>query len=175
MKNSNPEEDSEGLPGPDAEVEVFHRVNKLKLKAGAGLHEGPGFIDSRSVQRAQTKVEGHEAVYNREMIDIMAGIDEIWARNLKEHNDDVREELYHKANHIKDLASVFGFTLMQYFGQSLRDFTAKMDVSKPEHQIIVKAHIDVMKIVFQEKIKHSGGEKAEELKKIVIKAIEKYS
>ena len=85
------------------------------------------------------------------------------------------EKVYHSANHIKDLASTFEYALMQHFGESLRNFAEKIDINKKEHHIIVDAHMNVMWVVYKENIKDHGGPKAEELKKIVAVAIEKYS
>jgi hypothetical protein len=84
------------------------------------------------------------------------------------------EKIYHTANHLKDLASTFSYELMQHFALSLRDFTESIDVNKKEHHIIVQAHRDVMWVVYHENIKDHGGPKAEELKQIVAKAIEKF-
>ena len=163
----------------DDRVEIFHRVNRLKLKTGAGLNDGPGFIDPHAVNRAQGIIQTKESLYPKIVEESLKKLESSW-KNFKESaNDDVRktsmEQIYHTANHIKDLASTFNYELMQHFALSLRDFSERIDVSKKEHHIIVQAHNDVMWVVYHENIKDQGGPKAEELKLIVAKAIEKYS
>lgn len=159
------------------DVQVFHRVNKLKKKAG-GEGDGPGYIDKDAIKRAQTViVQKHEA-YTQEVEVVISSIESSWNEALEEHmrgEEASLESLYHYANHIKDLASTFGYELMQHFGSSLRDFIETVDLTNKAHHIIVKAHIDVMWVAYKENIRDHGGEKAEELKMFVAKAIEKYS
>ncbi|HEY8191281.1 MAG TPA: hypothetical protein VIG74_02560, partial [Alphaproteobacteria bacterium] len=83
--------------------------------------------------------------------------------------------LYNYANNVNDMAETYGYGLMAHFGKSLRDFCEYIDVVNPAHHVIAQAHIDVMKIVYNENIRDHGNPKAEELKMIVAKAIEKYS
>lgn len=161
----------------DKKAEVYRRVNKLKLKAGAGLHDGPGQIDPYAVERAQTVVQKKEHLYRNEVEENLKRMNEAWKKLQSEDDavkEDGREELYHYANHIKDIASVYKYELMQHFGQSLREFCEKIDTSKVEHSAIVQAHIDVMNVAYKQNIKDQGGEVADELKTMVEKAIDKY-
>ncbi len=162
----------------DNKVEVFHRVNRLKLKTGAGLHDGPGFIDPHAVNRAQSVIQTKESLYPKIVEESLKKLQVSWAGFKAAANDDDRnkfmEQIYHTANHIKDLASTFNYELMQHFALSLRDFSERIDVNKKEHHIIVQAHNDVMWVVYHENIKDQGGPKADELKQIVAKAIERY-
>ena len=159
-------------------VEIFHRVNRLKLKTGAGLHDGPGFIDTHAIKRAQGVIEKKETLYTKVVEESLERLDDAW-KNFKDAESDesrkqAMEKIYHTANHLKDLASTFSYELMQHFALSLRDFAESIDVNKKEHHIIVQAHRDVMWVVYHENIKDHGGPKAEELKQIVAKAIEKF-
>lgn len=170
---------SESDNADDKKVEVFHRVNRLKLKTGAGLHDGPGFLDQHAVNRAQSVIQSRESLYPQMVEESLGQLAHAWS-SFKNAQDDAgrkqyMEQIYHTANHIKDLASTFDYALMHHFAHSLRDFSGRIDVNKPEHHIIVQAHNDVMGVVYHEKIKDHGGPKAEELKKIVARAIEKYS
>lgn len=185
MSESDPHKQNAQTPAPDdrdaanQEVEIFHRVNRLKLKAGASsLHAGPGFIDPKAINRAETVIKNKESAYTTEVEDILAKLDRAWkeAKSLPaDRSADAIEAVYHTANHIKDLAAMFGYELMQHFGYSLRDFAGRIDMTNKAHHVIVQAHLDVMWVVFHENIKDHGGPKAEELKKIVAQAIEKYS
>ena len=156
-------------------VKMFHRVNKLKMKAGGDSEAGAGFIDKASIRRAQAAIDDKNDSYGDEIQTMLTDMEGIWKAVLADNDEDMCTALYHKANHIKDLAETYNYELMHYFGKSLREFIEKLDVNKKPHQIIVRAHIDVMWVVYDEKIKENDDEKAQELKEIVIKAIEKHS
>lgn len=162
------------------DVEVFNRVNRLKLKAGAGLNDGPGRLDQSAIDRANSVVRTMASLYPKEIKNILAALEREWAE-LKETEEGARnrelvEKISNTANHVKDLASTFGYDLMAYFGESLRDYILHTELSQKEHYIIVQAHIDVMMVAFRENLKDDdGGAIAEELKKVIAQAIQKYS
>lgn len=165
----------------DPKVEVYNRINKLKLKAGAALNDGPGKLDKEAVSRADSVVMKMSSLYPTEIKNMLAGLNKEWAQ-LKEMGPDSKEKtrqvekLSNTANHIKDLGTTFGYNLMGYFGESLRDFILKTDLTMQEHLTIVQAHIDVMGVAFRENLKDDdGGPLAEELKMMVKAAIKKYS
>ncbi len=162
------------------EVEMFKRVNRLKLKAGGGLNDGPGKIDSSSIDRANSVVQNMASLYPREIKNVLSALDKQWneIKDLPEGHEKrpkLAEKISNTANQIKDLAGTFGYTLMEYFGESLRDYILDTDLTKKQHFVIVQAHIDVMGVAFREGLKDDdGGPIAEELKKMVNAAIEKY-
>lgn len=164
----------------DVDVEVYNRVNRLKLKAGAGLNEGPGKLDPEAVKRADSVVIKMSSLYPAEIKNMLTVLTREWeeVKALPEGGDRTghAEKLSNTANQIKDLGTTFGYNLMGYFGESLRDYILETDLSRKEHFIIVQAHIDVMMVAFRENLKDDdGGAMAEELKKMVHVAIEKYS
>lgn len=165
----------------ESEIEIFKRVNRLKLKTGASLNDGPGKLDSASVERANSVVMTMASLYPKEIKNVLAALDREWAemKKLAESNGDSSKQakkISNTANQIKDLAGTFGYTLMEYFGESLRDYILRTDFSQKAHYVIVQAHIDVMGVAYRENLKNDdGGAAAEELKKMVQTAIEKYS
>jgi hypothetical protein len=176
MNNSEEAQDN-----PDGkEVEVFKRVNRLKLKAGGGLNDGPGQIDKSAVDRANSVVQTMASLYPREIKNVLAALDKQWEqiKDLPEGHEKrpkLAEKISNTANQIKDLAGTFGYTLMEYFGESLRDYILDTDLTKKQHFVIVQAHIDVMGVAFREGLKDDdGGPVAEELKMMVNAAIDKY-
>ena len=84
------------------------------------------------------------------------------------------EKMFNYANHVKDMAETYHHDLMCHFALSLRDFCQKIDIKSSEHQIIVQAHIDAMKMVLNESLQ-ADDKKAEELKKMVEIAIKKHT
>lgn len=158
-------------------VQVFHRINRLQRKAVVPKGDESDFLSKERLQAADAVVEAKKEEYGDEVKHVIEDIEAAWAKvqDKEQSSQDGLRDLYHEANHIKDLASTFGYELMQHFGNSLRNFAEKIDLSNQAHHTIVKAHIDVMWVAYHENIKDHGGEKAEELKKFVAKAIEKYS
>ncbi len=157
------------------DVTIFKRLNKLKMKAGADVEAGAGFIDPKAIRNAQNSIDSKNESYGDEILNMLKDMENIWTVLLEGKDDDMRVALYHKSNHIKDLAETYGYDLMLYFGKSLREFLEKLDIENKAHQTIVRAHIDVMWVVYHEKIKDSEDLKAQELKEIVLKAIAKHS
>lgn len=160
-------------------VKIFHRLNKLKLKAGVPLDdERHGFIDPKAIKKAQAAIDAKEDSYTEEVEAIIVRIDSTW-EDIRAEKDDkkakqLQSELYNYANNILDVADTFSYKLMKHFGKSLRDFCEKIDIKNKAHHVIVQAHIDVMWVAFQNNIKDEGGPQAAELKKIVAQAIEKH-
>jgi len=171
MSDSEEKENSE-----DNDVEIYHRINRLKIKAGGDPGGGPGYLDPDAINRAETVVIKSVELYEDEIKAVLENLSDSW-KKLKNNNDD-SEELdifYNFANQVKDLAATFGYPLMQHFGLSLREFTEVIDLSRTQHHIIIQAHIDAMWAVYSGGIKDHGDKNAEDLKESVSRAIEKYS
>lgn len=159
-------------------VQIYKRINKLKLKAGLGLEDNKvGVIDRNAIYRSQNIIDQKEAEYALTVKEILEKLTLAW-EELKKSGGEERKELidqiYNFSNNIKDLTATYRHDLMHHFSLSLRNFCEKIDVNKEEHHIIVEAHIDVMWITLKEKLRGEAGPKAEELKTIVARAIEKY-
>ena len=161
-------------------VKILHRINKLKRKAGAeDGNDSPGFIDADSILKAQSFINGQEEHYSGEVGKVLDMLGNTWSE-LKIETNDKRAEtnlswIYNYANNIKDMAETYSYMLMEHFGKSLRDFCEYIDVKNNAHHVIVEAHMNVMRIAYRENIKDHGNPKAEELKQIVARAIQKYS
>lgn len=162
-----------------AKIRIFHRINRLKRKAGADPNDPrPGFIDTNAIRNAQRVIDNSSVHYKHEVKTVLDELDDSWAR-IKETGDGPTRkdigQLYNQAHNIKDIAETYHYGLMAYFSQSLRDFTRKMDAGNKAHRIIVQAHMDVMFIAYKNNIKDQSNPAAEELKRVLAKAIEKHS
>ena len=85
------------------------------------------------------------------------------------------EEIFTLSHEIKDIASLCGYALTAHFAESLRDYIAETALNLKNQKVIIQAHIDALTIVHKQNIKEDGGPAAEELKKMVKIAIEKYN
>ncbi len=161
-----------------SEVEIIHRVNRIKKKVGGAQSISAGVIDPHSIQRAKKTIQNSETAYLKEVEDIIPELNRLWLCLKKADETEHRQflqELSRYSNRIKDMASTYNYELMAYFSESLRDFTEKTNMRNSAHHTIIQAHIDVILIVHKEKLKEQIGKKAENLKLFVAQAIEKHS
>lgn len=177
MNDSDNTDEQSPFGSTKDEVEIFHRINRLRRKAGGDEHGGAGMINLARIRSAETIIEKFAEKYPHELKLVLDKINGAWA-DIQSPDMTIAkkgiEELYHAANQLKDLASTCNSPLMQHFGLSLRKFMERFDLSREEHRIIVKAHIDVIKVAYHANMKDGESEKAEELKMIVAQAIERY-
>jgi hypothetical protein len=161
------------------EVEVFHRINRLKIKAGGEAHDGAlGQIDPAAIEKANSVITQAAEMYPMQIRNVLKLLNKAWDETkdkTAEERKDKAERISNLANNVKDLALQFGFEIMGYFGGSLRDYIMRSDLTQPEHVIIVQAHIDVMDVAYREGLKDEESPMAEELKQVIAKAIDKYS
>jgi hypothetical protein len=159
-------------------VEVYNRINRLKIKAGGSLKGGPGKLDPNTIDRANAVIQKMSDLYPTEIKKSLDELNTVWDET-KGQSFDARSSNARKisnlANQIKDLAGTFGFDLMEYFGESLRDYILDIDLSQKEQIIIVQAHVDVMQVAYTQNLKSQEHPLGEELKKTVAAAIAKYS
>lgn len=164
----------------EKKIKIFHRINKLKIKAGAEPGDTRrGAIDVNSVKKAQKVIDDGGAVYKEEVKVVLNDIDIAW-EDIKNLDDPKAfqkgiDSLYNHAHNAKDIAETYNYDLMAFFSQSLRDFCRKIDINNKAHHVIVKAHMDVMAVTYKNNLKDQGSAVAEELKSILAKAIKKYS
>lgn len=86
----------------------------------------------------------------------------------------IAQEIFTLAHDIKDISSMCGYSLCAYFAESLRDYIAEVSLNLSGQRVIIQAHIDAMNIVHKNNLKEDGGRAAEELKRMVKIAIDKY-
>ncbi len=158
-------------------VQVFRRINHLKLKANVLSDNEKVQISADRIQKAENTIKERSGKYSGEIETILKKLTktaDYLSSTETEDLEKVKKKIFHLANQAKDLAGTFNYPLMEYFAFSLRDFIEGFDHEKAEHLVIINAHINTMWIVFNENIQNDGDEKASELKKIVAKAIQKY-
>jgi hypothetical protein len=162
----------------DNTVQIYNRVNRLKMKAGGAIGAGPGRFDPSMVDRGQSVIRHMAGQYEDEIQKSMDVLAALWAETRAQPAGERKEnaqKISNLANQIKDLAATFDIDLMEYFGQSLRDYVLNIDLSQDAHVIIVQAHVDVMQVAHKNNLKSQDHPLGEELKKTVAAAIAKYS
>lgn len=165
----------------DYTVEFIKIRAKLKDKLGAlrvNKNEEEGEIEAEKIKEADIFIE--EICKNCQN-DIGKNLEKL-ATSWKKMQDlpagDDREkygqEVFTLAHEIKDIGALCGYTLAAHFAESLRDYIAQTALDLKNQRIIIQAHIDALTVVYKNNLKEEGGPAAEELKKMVKVAIEKY-
>lgn len=159
-------------------VEIYKRINRLKIKAGATGADAAGIFDPTAIERANAVIEEMSTLYPAEIKKSLDELNGLW-KNTKVTSFDERSvnarKISNIANQIKDLAGTFQFDLMEYFGESLRDYILDIDLSQKEQITIVQAHIDMMQVAYSQNLKSKEHPLAQELKETLAAAIAKYS
>ncbi len=164
----------------DDKVEVYNRVNRLKAKVGRDHKDTtPGQIDPEAIEEA----EGMIAVLCAECPNAIGGylseLTKLWEemRDMSQsrERENISGVIFTLAHEIKDIGSMCGYDLTAHFAESLRDYIQQTELNLDAQRIIIQAHLDAIQIAYKEGLKEEEGALAEELKKVVKIAIDKYS
>lgn len=161
-------------PAKKAKEIIF--PNRLREKVG-GVPGKMGTIDPELLKKAESKVSEIAASYNDTARDDIADLQSAFI-NCRDAGDD--QTPYIRAmntmvHNIRGQGGSFGYPLLTEFATSLFDFTDGLTAASPQQLDIIKAHIDTMHIVVQQKISGDGGEVGRQLQDSLKKAITKYA
>ena len=168
---------------PETQEGVVHvltpKYNLLKNKAGNRINmKDNGFIEDNKIQAAEDLItdlcEG-----SREKLEEQIGLlSELWKAIQEMPDNAARKEktndIFTIAHEIKDIAALCGYDLIAHFSESLRDYIAETTINLKNQRIIIQAHINALSTVLKHDIADEAHPVAEELKKKVKIAIEKY-
>ena len=161
-------------------VEIFKLANSLKEKLGLNpRNTDEGFIDPKALDEADELIAelckecpvtltGHLnniATYWGEMKELAASFE----------REELAQKIFTLAHEISDVGSMCGHDLAAYLGGSLRDYIERTELSLEAQRVIIQAHIDALQVVVKQDMRNAHTAQAEELKKMVRTAIEKYS
>ena len=160
-------------------IKLLKFPNELKLKLGAqATGKKDGMIDPKKIDEADAHIC---KLCETSGVEISKNLEELTAlwNSMKTMPESLERELsaqkiFTLAHEIKDIGSLCGYALIAYFGESLRDYIEQTALSLKNQHIIIQAHVDAMNTAHKNGMRENGGPAAEELKRIVKIAIEKY-
>lgn len=161
-------------------IEVYKLTNylKQKLSPSGGKNTQEGEISPDKVSECDALIQSMCFDYLKVADNHISKISELWKKMRDMPQSDERhkisDQIFVEAHEIKDIASLCGYTLCAHFAESLRDYIAEVSLNLSGQRVIIQAHIDALNIVHKQKLKEDGGAAAEELKRMVKIAIEKY-
>ena len=162
----------------DSKITIFKFANRLKERVGLNLSKDvEGFLAPDSIVEADKLIAEVCLTCPETIFNHLATLDTLWEA-MRSGSPEEREiaatKIFATAHEIKDIGSLCGFDLIAYFAESLRDYIEKTNLNLQAQIVIVQAHLDAMKVVHHRGFKKDGGPEAEELKRMVQKAIEKF-
>lgn len=150
--------------------------NRLREKVG-GVPGKIGMIDEEIIARAEKKVEEISATYSDQAGEEIAELQDAFAKcMLRDAEQPTYVRKINRLVHdIRGQGSSFGYPLLTEFATFLFDFTDNLQSISPQQMEIIKAHIDTMQVVVNQKINGDGGAVGKQLKEMLKIAIAKYS
>jgi hypothetical protein len=160
-------------------VRFYRFKNSLKEKtAGLGVDAQETMaIDPEALARAEAALQ--------EMVeDYPDWVKSLLDRLAEEHRRAVDtpherrgqfEKIHRIAHDMRGQGGTFNYPLMTDFSDSLYHFTGPNAGMTDNHVEIIKAHIDSMRVVINQRLQGDGGPSGQALKAGLQKAIEKYS
>lgn len=160
-------------------IEVYKLTNYLKNKLGLSINS------TEEGEIAPDKIEECDALI-QEMCEscletIGTHLDEIiklWGKMKdmpqSQERQNLSDQIFIESHEIKDIASLCGYALCAHFAESLRDYISETSLNVEGQRVIIQAHVDAMTVVYKKDLKDDGGPAAEELKKMVKVAIDKF-
>ncbi len=160
-------------------VEIYKLANHLKGLMGMRFqNQAEGFLAPEAIEAADKLIAALSADCPRMIAEHLEKLAGLW-KKMKEmpsspERTDLSEQIFTLAHEIKDMGAMCGYTLIAYFAESLRDYIGRTDLNLKAQVVIIQAHVDAMQIVHRQGYKEEAGPEAEELKKMVKVAIDKY-
>jgi hypothetical protein len=153
-------------------------INRLKNKVGGNMtSDVAGQFDQRLVAQATVAVEKLRPPYKDQTgADLKALTELVTAAQTvgAAQRGEFMSRIASIALNIQGLGNTFGYELMTQFGRSLRRFAWTLDSATDEQLLIVKAHIDTMRVVMARDIRGDGGVLGKELWNALEKAMARY-
>ena len=167
-------------PGSGIKVEIFKLANHLKARMGIRFEkQDTGFLDPEAIAEADKAIAVMCETSHETITKLLEDLNAQWLamRDMPESTAriEIAQNVFTLAHEIKDIGSMCGYDLAAHFAESLRDYIVKTELSIRAQIVICQAHIDAIQAVIHKDLRREAGPEAEELKKMVKIAIEKYS
>ena len=170
------------ISGEPAGIKIYRVANRLLKKLGirpnTGTQSEPGEISPEAIIEAQQHIETLCGECEVTLSDLLAELVAAWVdmRDMaqSEKRQEVSQKIFLLAHEIKDVGGLCKYDLAAYFAESLRDFIERTTLSLEAQRVIIQAHVDALQVIVKQGLKDEASPAAEELKKMVKIAVEKY-
>lgn len=153
-------------------------ANRLRPRVGASKHDEDGFIDPQLIEEADKLISALCVDCPKTISGHLDALTLLWEKMKSATTVDERYntsvQIFTLAHEIKDVSAMCQYALLSHFAESLRDYIGQTELNIHAQVVIIQAHIDAMQIVHKQGVKSDAGPEAEELRKMVARAVEQY-
>lgn len=161
-------------PREKDQVYFFKLPNRLKEKVGGAGVQGRGELPIKALGEADGTLDRNSFEFHDWASGYLSVMSRICDKALT-LPESARRKPFEKINEIahelRGQGGTFGYPLITSVGKMLYEITGFACSTDDMAIRIVKAHIDIMRVVFRDKVTGDGGETGRELIKTLIKAI----
>lgn len=160
-------------------VRLIKLASNLRIKGGLSESDNrPGELPAQAIKEADQVIKDLCETCPETVGEHLKSLTALWHEMEKLPESPRRQELaqhmFTIAHEIKDVTAMCGYELNAYFAESLRDYIGETHLQVEAVRVIIQAHLDAMNTVHKQGLKEDGGPVAEELKKMVKVAVDKY-
>jgi len=144
------------------QAQVINPPQTLQNKVEKG---GPGAVDLEALAKAEEVIANLADDYidwvREDLVRLEAAYDQ-----FKSGEGDVAanlENVFQIAHDMKGQGGSFGYDLMTAIGDHLCRLVEKMDTAGPREQMMIRVHIDAMRVVITKELKGDGGNEGRQL------------
>jgi CheY-like chemotaxis protein len=170
--------DIAALKNSGKQVWYFRLPRSLRQKLATG-ESGPetAAFDPALLEAAESKIQDMEGDYADWVADTLEHLTQEQNRAIEDMDNAAEHiaEIRRIAHELRGQGGIFGYPLMTQFGKSLFEQTHEDIEVTPQLLELVKAHIDLIKVVTKEKIKGDGGETGKQLMTSLNEAKKKFA
>ncbi|WP_259782507.1 response regulator [Aestuariispira ectoiniformans] len=149
---------------------------RAKLSTGASGDNNEPAFDPALLDAAEAKVADMETDYADWVAESIEKLVQAHHRAIEEMDDASSHlEVINKvALDLRGQGGIFGYPLMTQFGKSLYECTEEDTKVTPQLLDLINSHIDLIKVVMNQKIKGDGGKMGQELLQSLFEAKQKH-
>lgn len=159
----------------DEEVRILPPDYTLKKIIGDDV-DIKQIFSPENIEKAQQVINEHKESFLEWVLKDIHLLEESYAKaesNLAACDGEIRK-LAKTAFIIKSQAGTFGFELATQVAKSLDDFCNQHFRPTPYHMMVIKKHIETLKVIFQKNITGNGGALGKELYQVLHQLIDKF-
>ena len=159
------------------EVKAFDPQKKLKDKIGKDVNLRKDIFTPEQIAKTQEVLDEaaagffHDAVADLERVHRACGQIEDGKGNVKA----LVKEIGHKATVMRGQSEALGFELVAKVSASLSDYCKTHSFTHETAIVVIRKHIDTLRVAFHEKLEGDGGQTGDELIQSLNKLIQKFS
>jgi CheY-like chemotaxis protein len=161
-------------PRDAGQVYLFRLPNRLREKAGGTATSGKGALPVRALNEADGTLQRNSFEFHDWALEYLAIMSRICDKAMRVPEDRRRkpfEKINEISHELRGQGGTFGYPLITSVGKMLYGITGFACSTDDMAIRIVKAHIDIMRVVFRDRVTGDGGDVGRELIKTLIRAI----